>query len=289
MTYDRFPLTPFHLVSVIRLLGFGFMFPACVQAQEQTLPKWEIGVGPGFISYPDYPGSKEQNNLFIPFPYITYRGKTFSIDQREVKKPLYQFGNMALDMSLTGSIPVSSKDNARREGMDDLDTTVGIGPVLKYTLFKHQLNELKFEWPVYVALASDFSSIHQEGFTSRPGLYYYFRRGMSVYQRLKMSLYTTANFATATNHNYFYAVSASEARYWRPEYKTTGGYSGMTLGASLNWHFKKFWLGAFYKRTDLSQSVFKNSPLVETYLAETFGLAFTWNFYQSDETVKGLD
>jgi outer membrane protein len=271
------------------------MVSVCVMAvpldafAQQTLPKWELGLGPGIISYPDYPGSKEQNNLIIPFPFVTYRGKDFEIDQREAKKPLFGYGEWELDLSLTGSVPVSSKDNKMRQGMDDLDTTVGFGPVVKYRLIHRHLNELKFEMPVYWAIATNFRSLHEEGIKTTPGLYYYFRKSFSTDQRIKITLYTNANFATAKNNNYFYEVKVYEATSWRPDYRTEGGFGGYSYGASVNWHFGNFWLGAFYKLTDLSEAVFRHSPLVETTRAETFGAALTWNFYKSSETVEGLE
>ncbi len=275
----------------IRLLACAFLSALLlpVHAQQQTLPKWEIGLGPGLVSYPDYPGSKEQNNLIVPFPYITYRSDAFTIDQREIKKPLYEYRNLEFDLSVSGTIPVSSKDNKAREGMDDLDGSIGIGPVVKARLYRNDLNEFKFEWPVRWVLASDFQSIHEEGFFSSPGFYYYFRQGFSARERLKITLGARADFATARNNNYFYGVDDDEATAVRPAYKSTGGFAGLAYVFSLNWHVNDFWLGGFYRLRDLSGSVYENSPLMETTRSETFGFAITWNFYQSDETVQGLE
>ncbi len=256
---------------------------------KQTLPKWEIGVGPGLLSYADYPGSKEQNNLILPFPYITYRGKDFEIDQREVKKPMYEMGRTELDLSLSGTVPVSSKDNQARKGMDNLDASLGLGPVVRYQLYHHDLNQFKFEWPVRWVIATDFRSLHEEGFISKPGFYYYFRKSYTPRQRIKITLGTTANFATAKTNNYFYGVKASEATSTRSAYRATGGFTGFGYVARVNWHLNDFWLGAFYRFTDLSQSVFHDSPLIETTKAETFGFAVTWNFFTSKETVEALE
>ncbi|MGC9386572.1 MAG: MipA/OmpV family protein [Hydrogenovibrio sp.] len=262
---------------------------ALAEPLEQTLPKWEIGIGPGFLSYPDYPGSKEQNNLLVPFPYITYRSDAFTIDQREIKKPLYEYRNLEFDLSIAGTIPVSSKDNQARDGMDDLDASIGIGPEIKARLYRNDLNEFKFEWPVRWVLASDLRSIHEEGFVTSPGFYYYFRQGFTQRKRLKITLGTRADFATARNNNYFYGVDEAYATADRPAYKASGGFAGMAYIVSLNWHIGDFWLGGFYRLRDLSGSVYEDSPLMETTRAETYGFAITWNFYQSDTTVQGLE
>ena len=256
---------------------------------QQELPVWEFGLGPGLLSYPDYPGSTEQNLLVLPFPYVVYRGKDFTVDQREVKKPLFQRPNIELDLSLSGSIPVSSKENKRREGMDNLDGSIGFGPVLKYRLFKHHLNELQFELPIRAIVASDFSSIHQEGWVTNPGLFYFYRQNFNAQQRLKVTVGAVANFATAENHNYFYGVPVESAMVGREAYKASGGFSGMSYSLGLNWHFDQFWLGGFWRGQDLSQAEFKDSPLVETHFSHMFGLTFTWNFASSKETVRGLE
>ncbi len=256
---------------------------------EQTLPKWEFGLGPALLSYPDYPGSKEQNQLLIPLPYIVYRGKDFSINQQAVTKPFLKTSTVELDLSLSGSIPVSSKDNKKRTGMEDLDGSIGLGPVLKYQLYQHQLNELKFELPIRAIIASDFKCIHQEGWVANPGIFYYYRDDFTQKQRIKLTVGATANFADAQNHNYYYGVDPDYATLDRPAYKTTDGFSGMSYHLALNYHFDQFWLGGFWRGLDMSQAVYKESPLVETQFSNMFGLTLTWNFMKSVETVKGLE
>ncbi len=278
----------FTIVIRASFLCIFFIFSSSSLA-EQILPKWEFGLGPALLSYPDYPGSQEQNQLLVPFPYIVYRGKDFSINQQEVTKPLFESSNLELDLSLSGSIPVSSKDNNKRTSMEDLDGSIGLGPVLKYRLYQHQLNEVKFELPVRAIIASDFSRVHQEGWTANPGVFYYYRKALNNHQRIKVTIGATANFASAENHNYFYGVDSEDVIFDRPAYKTTGGFSGMGYQLALNYHFDKFWLGGFWRGFDMSQAVYKDSPLLETRFSNTFGLALTWNFMQSKETVRGLE
>ncbi|MDG6774335.1 MipA/OmpV family protein [Thiomicrorhabdus sp. ZW0627] len=259
------------------------------EEQTQNLPKWEFGLGPSLLSYPDYPGSKEQNNLILPFPYITYRGEEFSIEQKEVTKPLFRSGRLTLDLSATGSVPVSSKDNRLREGMDDLDASIGLGPVVSYRLYSHELNDVQFELPVRWVIASDFRSIHEEGWVTDPGIYYYYRQNFTKRQRLKLTFGAAANFGTDRFHDYFYGVSEAEATTTRPAYKAQGGLSGFTYTLGMNWHIDDFWVGGFYRLKDMHNAVYEDSPLMETWRSETFGLVVTWNFYTSKETVKGLE
>ena len=38
----------------------------------------DLGLGAGAMSYPDYLGSKNNNTLFIPYPYISYKSENLS-------------------------------------------------------------------------------------------------------------------------------------------------------------------------------------------------------------------
>ena len=275
--------------SIAAFLCVLFMLFSKQGLADQELPVWEFGLGPALFSYPDYPGSNEQNNLVLPFPYVVYRGKDFTIDQREVKKPLFKTPNLELDLSVSGTIPVSSKDNQKRAGMHDLDASLGFGPVLRYQLFQQGLNQLQFELPIRAVVASDFRSVHQEGWLMNPGLFYFYRKNMAAGQRLKITVGTVANFATAENHNYFYGVPINVAKVDRPTYQTSGGFSGMSYSLGVNLHFDEFWLGGFWRGLDMSQSVYRDSPLIETHFSHMFGLTLTWNFATSKETVRGLE
>lgn len=269
-------------------LGFLTLYQTTASAQ-QTLPKWEFGLGPSLVSYPDYPGSKERNQLLVPFPYFTYRSKELTIDQREAKRSLVELGPFELDLSLSISVPVSSKDNQTRKDMKDLDGSVGLGPVFKYTLHRKHISELKLELPIRAILATDFRSIHQEGWVTSPGLYYYYRRNLGNQHRIKATFGTSADFGTAQYNDYFYGVNPNEATANRPAYQATGGFSNMSYSASINWHIGQFWVGGFYRQRDLKQAVTANSPLVETTRSETYGLVFTWNFLKSTEMVDTLE
>ena len=256
---------------------------------DQLLPKWEFGLGATAVNYPHYPGSNQRRQLVLPFPYITYRSETLTIDQREIKKPLMEIGPFELDLSLSISVPVSSKDNEARKGMKDLDGSVGLGPVLKYTLYRKNISDLKIEVPVRAIIATDFRSLHQEGFVTSPGIYYYYRRSLSGQQRIKATFGVSADFATSEYNDYFYGVAPEEATAQRPAYKVTGGFASMNYVLGLNWHVGQFWFGGFYNQRNLSDAVTVKSPLVETTRSETYGLAFAWNFYKSDEKVLTLE
>jgi len=265
------------------------VFAIPLNSSAVELPKWELGFGPGVISYSDYPGSKEQNTLILPIPYFVYRGKDFSINNNELVKPFFKKNNFELDISVSGNIPVSSKENAKRSGMNDLNGSIGLGPVLKYTLFNNQANTVKFELPLEAIIASDFKTIHTEGWITSPGIRYSYKKVYSSKNRLEVTSGISAQYASSEYHNYLYGVPLQYTSSIRPFYKSTEGFSGMNYTVGLSYHFDTFWLGAFWHGFDLSQAVYKDSPLIDNQFSHTYGLALTWNFLQSKDKVYGYE
>lgn len=267
---------------------FSSGMPQAIYA-EPSLPKWEFGLGPGMISYPDYPGSKEQNTLVLPIPYIVYRGKDFSINNNKVVKPFFENNNFELDLSASGNIPVSSKENAKRAGMNDLDGSIGLGPVLKYTLFNNEANTVKFEFPFEAIIASDFKTIHTEGWITSPGVSYSYKKAYSSKNRIELTAGVSAQYSSSEYHNYLYGVPLQYSSNERPFYKSTEGFSGVNYTVGLSYHFDNFWLGAFWHGFDLSQAVYKDSPLIDNQFSHTYGLTLTWNFLRSKDRVYGYE
>jgi len=275
-----------------KLLPIIFLF-SCGTSQaeikESGLPKWELGLGPAMISYPDYPGSNEQNNLALPIPYFIYRGKGFSINNKELIKPFFTNNKFELDLSASGNIPVSSKENHKRSGMNDLDGSIGIGPVLKYTLFQNQDNTVKLELPLEAIVASDFKSIHSEGWITKPGVRYSYKKKYSSTRHIELTAGISAQYASSEYHSYLYGVPSQYVSNNRPFYQAAEGFSGVNHTIGLSYHFDNFWFGAFWHGFDLSQAVYKDSPLIDNQFSNTFGFTFTWNFLQSQEKVYGYE
>lgn len=274
------------LLLITFLLSFGVS--GTINAKP-SFPKWEFGLGPAMISYPDYPGSKEQNTLVLFVPYFVYRGRDFSINNNEVVKPFFENNNFELDLSASGNIPISSKENDKRLGMNDLDGSIGLGPVLKYTLFNNEANSVKFELPLEAVIASDFKTIHTEGWITNPGVSYSYKKTYSSKERIRLTAGVSAQYASSEYHNYLYSVPLQYVSNERPFYKSTEGFSGVNYTVGLSYHFDSFWLGAFWHGFDLSQAVYKDSPLIDNQFSHTFGLTLTWNFLQSKDRVYGYE
>jgi len=256
-------------------------------AAAYHLPKWEVGLGAGVLSLPSYRGANDRKNIWLPVPYIAYRGDRFKVDEEGMRGELLQKNRMRLDFSVAGSLPVSSGGNAR-EGMPDLDPIGEIGPSLKFFLGQqgHRHQGWEQQWwlrmPLRAALSVGDPLIGHQGWVFSPYLNGVWTKGVA-HARWRWNLSVGPIFASRQYHDYFYTVSDRYAGAGRPAYAATAGYSGsrMTLGLSVN--SKKWFVGAFARYDDLRGAVFENSPLVETRRYLAVGVGISRVFMQSSE------
>ena len=106
----------------------------CNAAAQAELSLWEMGIGLGGASLPEYRGSDERSNYVLPIPYFIYRGERFSMDRRGMRGMLFSNDIVELNISADFGIPVDSDKNAARVGMEDLDFMLHVGPSLEFTL-----------------------------------------------------------------------------------------------------------------------------------------------------------
>ncbi len=262
------------LITTILLSG-------TVHAEQK--PLWELGGGIGYIDFPDYRGSDERSRYFLPIPFFIYRGDLIQIDRESVRSRLFKSERMELDISLNGSVPVDSDDNEARRGMDDLDPTIEIGPVLKVHLLEDptQKYQLDLRLPVRAVISS---GIEHVGFTAQPQL------NLDVANPLgfvgwKLGLVTGPLFGDTDYHNYFYGVEPQFAHPGRAAYKADGGYAGAQVITALSKRFPRYWVGGFLKWDTLDKASFEDSPLVRDNSNLTAGLAISWVFKVSDRLV----
>lgn len=272
----------------MRHLAFLLFGLLPVAATADHLPRWELGAGLAGLHLPDYRGSNESREYLAPFPYVIYRGDRVKVSEEGIRGLLYESGRVALDLSLAASIPVDSEDNAARQGMPDLDPAFEIGPILKYRFAEN--SERRSHWelnlPLRAVLATDFSASEAIGWVFNPHLDYV-RHFPMPGGRLRLVASWGALWASERYHDYFYQVDAAFATAQRPVFNAQSGYGGnrflVTLGKRLN---SRMVLGAFLRYDDLRGAVFEESPLVKRKDSLMAGLALTWIFARSEETVE---
>ncbi len=265
------------ILSLLVLLKSGL-------ASAGQKPLWEAGAGIGYIDFPDYRGSDERTSYFLPIPFFIYRGEYIKVDRDSVRGRLFESDRLELDLSLNGSVPVDSDDNEARRGMDDLDPTIELGPVLNIQLLKNPADKytLDLRIPVRAVISSELEHV---GWIAQPQL------NLDIADPLgqlgwKLGLLAGPLFGDRQYHDYFYGVAPQFARPDRPSYKAAGGYAGAQFITAISKRFPRYWVGGFIKWDTLDNASFEDSPLVRRNSHLTAGVAMSWVFKMSETLVE---
>ncbi|MFL6578804.1 MAG: MipA/OmpV family protein [Povalibacter sp.] len=259
-----------------------------VSAAEEK-PLWEAGMGIGALRFPDYRGSDESKIYPVPVPYFVYRGDFLKADRDGVRGQLFDKRYAELSVSVNGTIPVSSEDNAARRGMPDLKPTFELGPSIDFHLWQSTDQNLKLDlvMPLRLPLTIE-TSPRSIGWVFQP------RLNLDVHnfaglEGWDFGIGAGPLYASHKFHDYFYSVDERYATAERAAYQADGGYSGTHMIAALSKRFPKYWIGAYVRYDALSGAAFDDSPLVKSkhYLAGGFGIA--WMIGESKKLVESED
>ncbi|MFA6147056.1 MAG: MipA/OmpV family protein [bacterium] len=258
------------------------------QAAAGTVPYWELGAGIAGLQMPDYRGSDEVRSYLLPVPYFILRLDWLKADQRGIRSILLDREEAEVNLSLSASPPVRSKDNHAREGMNDLRPMVELGPSLDLHLWRGDGRRFKLDVRVPVRAAFTIESPPRDaGVSVSPSLNFDVSGiGGRPWQ---LGMVTGPIFATRRQHQYYYGVSEIDARPDRPAFDARGGYAGMQFLVALSRRFEKAWFGAYARYDTLRGAVFEDSPLVRRNYYVSAGFAVAWIPLQSSRTVERDD
>lgn len=265
------------LIAAVALAGTT----SAVRAAEE--PLWELGVGVAPLTVPAYRGSEEQLGFVFPIPFVVYRGDRLKVDRSGARGLLWDSERVELDVSVDGAVPVESSDDSARAGMEELDPILELGPSLKIRLHESPEGRLELQLPVRAAIGIGDGSTHQEGWKAHPRLAYH---APSLVDGWDVGFNIGPKFGTRAFHAYYYDVGPGDVTPDRPAYSAPGGYSGLSMLVSASRRFDRLWVGSFLRYDNLAGAAFEDSPLVETRHAFMAGLAVSWVFWQSEETVR---
>jgi outer membrane protein len=268
---------PFALLALVTL----------TPAVAAELPLWEVGLGIGVANSYDYRGSDQRHTFVLPTPYIVYRGDRLRVDRRGVRGELFETERVSVDITANLGTPTDSSSNQARAGMPNLDWTLQIGPSFNWRFYENNARDflLSLRLPLRAAITLD-SHPEYIGWVFLPHIAADF---LNVVPGWRVGLSAGPIYASNQYHDYYYAVQPEFATASRPAYDPPGGYSGASVGLTVSKRFKNYWVGAFYRYDDLHHVVFEDSPLVRTKHAGVGGIAVSWIFYRSPQTVKGSD
>ncbi len=276
---------------LILFVGTGFATAASTSAfAEETrreLPKWEAGIGFGYVGFEHYPSSNQVTHLALPFPAFQYRGDVLRADDREGAK-VYLVKRHGWDLQLggLGFPPLASSTNEARRGMEDLPALGALGPQLVRSLN----DEATLKFGVYQAVAATWLALRPAGGLWEVSVSYQKafdlrgRNGFWGVEETSVSLAMNVIGASQEVHNLYFTVPAGQATSDRPAYNARAGI--LESQVSYFQSFKRgnftFYVGA--RISDYSLSASRESPLhkVDHTVAGLLGLTYT--LYQSKQT-----
>lgn len=241
---------------------------------------FEAGFGAVYASIPHYPGSSQTNTLFVPFPTVIYRGDTYRIDEDGGARTRFFYSDkMEINLSIGGSLPVSTKDSKIRQGMPKLDTIGEVGPGFIYHFFNKRNAKgfrLSLNIPVRLAISSDLKYTKERGIVFNPLLYGFYDLNESFALIGGLSAY----WATKKYNSYLYDVAPQYVTPIRSAYDSKSGYVVSNLSLALLHTRGDLSIFAGSILNDASKSANKNSPLFEQKINWSHAIGFTYFFYE---------
>lgn len=258
--------------------------PACAHADQK--PLWELGLGIGALSFPDYVGSDQQHSYLLPVPYFVYRGEIIKAGRNGVQARLFDTLRADAYLSLSASPPVNSTDNRARTGMADLKPMVEFGPAFEVHLWGSAQRRMRLDLraPLRTAFTVELHT-RQVGWVFAPVL----NLDMGDVAGLpgwNLGAQTGPIFADRSYNQTFYGVPQADATTGRPAYSASGGYAGSQFTLALSKRFPGFWVGAFTRYDNVSGAVFADSPLVRRERNLSAGIGIAWILGQSSQMVE---
>lgn len=276
-----------HLLQLISfqskfLLTIFLTFATASQAEE--LPLWELGLGIGAIHQPYYVGTKDTRTYAFPAPVPVYRGDVFKSDEKGMRAELVDEERYKLDLSLDFNLKIDSDDVDLREGMDDVDTMLQIGPSLEVKLAETENTRWELNLPVRASFAIDSYGVDGSGYNFSPNVTYYRHfQWNDIPWRAGVAL--GPQFATHKYQNIYYGVDEEFANANRSAYRADSGYAGSRLLLTMRSRNKdRVWVW-FLRYENIDGAEFDDSPLVETNLGTSVGLIYSRFLFKSKKTV----
>ena len=261
----------------IILTTLSILYSATTLAKDM---EWQLGAGVGVFGLNAYPGSSDIKEYILPMPYFTLVTESLEIG-RGIRGFLFKSEDVVLDVSADFGINVNSDDSQVRIGMPDLDSVLQVGPSIEFLLteLKRDKLDVRFEFPLRAAIASDIKYTRNEGWLMEPRFSVEKRRMRQ--SGLAMKLTMGMKYGTQDFHAYYYDVDPQFATDTRPAYAAEKGYGGSFVKVRASWREGDWIWWALLRYHNLNDAVFEDSPLVEQKNYYVVGAGFAWVFAQS--------
>lgn len=224
-----------------------------------------LGAGLGIASLPHYPGSDENDNYFLPLPYIDFRSDRLSVNDKGVNAELINADKIQLDFDITGSFPVSSDDNTARTGMPDLGFFVEIGPEVSLRLIEKKYYYISFDIPIRASFellgedeTFDDKFVQDAGYLLEPRLHYEAKNGTLSYDFDIGIIWANEDYQSK-----FFSVNEEFVSTDRAFYKSRSGLMGHRLSSTVKYETDNWLILSYVKYIDLSSGKNELSPLIK--------------------------
>lgn len=269
------------LFHTLCLLPLGIsILPA--QADEQ--PLWELGLGLGGLSQPYYPGSDETRSYLFPVPVPIYRGDVLKSDDDGVRAELVLNERYKFDISLDFNLAIDSDDVELRQGMDDIDTLLQIGPSLEVKLKEDEESLWLLKFPIRANIGFG-DGVDSFGYTFAPNITY-FRNFAFRGEAWRFGAAFGPSFGSGDYNNVYYGVDPEFATLTRAAYQADGGYSGARTLLTLKSQNAKRLMVWFLRYDNISGAEFEDSPLVENSGGLSAGFVYSHFFWKSETLIS---
>ncbi|MBX2839914.1 MAG: MipA/OmpV family protein [Gammaproteobacteria bacterium] len=255
-------------------------------------PRFEFGVGGGYIDGFDYPASNDPNQRSIVLPYFIYRSPRLRVGGGGVNAIAVENPRVKLDWSIAGSLSSASEDNSARAGLPNLDYLFEIGPQLVVNLYDRQIPgvgrvQSQFSAKLRAVFSTDFSSVDSQGFVAAST----WRLNLRAIKGTSIGVFgsLTSTYAAEEIQDYYYEVAPGFENADRAIYNASAGYLGtsisLALGSNIHPNVRVF--------TGVNFGLFagaknQSSPLFETTQSTGFGVGIIWAIKRSNTTVPVL-
>ncbi len=271
------------LSLLLCVLVIFLSLPSFAEEQKQ-LPLWEAGVG--FLPFRanHYRGSPESETYFLPIPAYSVRSKNVEAENGYIRSHIVRFSeDLVLDLSFSLGLNVSKHDELR-QGMDTLDPTFEVGPILRYYLWKskNETHFLNIEMPYRAVYATNLTYIDHVGYYSIPYINL-LSKGTESTWGWSSEFSVGPQFGSRGFHNRFYAVDSHDVTAEREYYHAESGYSGTQFVANFSKRLQDFLIIPFFRWDYLDGAVYNKSPLYKDPNYLFYGVAVVWFFSHSKE------
>jgi len=287
----------------LKLFAFGLLCSACSQAWAddagtqtglQGKPKWEFGLGAGYLDGFDYPGSIDTSRRTGVLPFFIYRSERVRLGGGGFSAVAIDKPRLRLDWSLGASLRATSEGNSLRAGMDDLGFLFELGPklilrIVDTTSEAGQNYRLDWSTKLRGVLSTDGWHLDGRGVVLESTLDGSIR-GIGGDDRLAIGAGLSVTGASEQLQDYFYEVDEEFVTDQRPAFDAEGGLLEINarVGMAVRLpHRVRVFVGVstgFYH-----DAVNRDSPLHRAVQTTSAAVGVVWTVAQSKERVGIFD